>query len=169
MMVWKILFLSKWVISGFHFNLPECTPRLGLRKSCFIFFGAFIEPWTGAKMAQPVSGCFWEYLPAQTAARFQEVLTLAIASGLKWKERIKFCINKIYYTYGEYICRTDCNNTIWVLPKHCNSGFWRWRKSPLLKEWLLIFQRCDFPQSAGHSYFTNFFKSLGKTYRSPAG
>ena len=26
MEVWKIIFLSKWVICGFHVNLPGCIP-----------------------------------------------------------------------------------------------------------------------------------------------
>ena len=32
MEVWKIIFLSKWVICRFHVNLPGCTPEENLTK-----------------------------------------------------------------------------------------------------------------------------------------
>ena len=41
MEVWKIIFLSKWVICRFHVNLPRCTLGGGFNQFAYsaVFFG----------------------------------------------------------------------------------------------------------------------------------
>ena len=50
MEVWKIIFLSKWVICRFHVNLPGCSP-------CISFSKLFAESVTRCYQDSRVSIC----------------------------------------------------------------------------------------------------------------
>ena len=58
MEVWKIIFLSKWVICRFHVNLPGCNhwhnwqleiliTSVSFYSCVFFFFGVFLDFWEG--------------------------------------------------------------------------------------------------------------------------
>ena len=60
MEVWKIIFLSKWVICRFHVNLPGCICWDGIQKGMSDLVDSWLHLPSRANLTYPIQFGSWE-------------------------------------------------------------------------------------------------------------